>query len=233
MKCHAVTACLLQVACSQAPTPAPAVQDVDIEPLTLDDVESFTLHDFTRQVDGGRSGPAGHPHVASILQWEAGAAHISEGAEFIGLSAERGVPFPFTVTGVDPDQETFHLVYTGPAASTPPDDTVGVWLLWSASGRPVPATEARLLTDLGDIKRPAQETTHELRVAMDLDGDGIADLAAFNHHCKNEGAPYPLDPTGRQEWEAEHGAVDWDYMCSRRYRRRAGTWVQGERLTPM
>ena len=121
MKCHAVTACLLQVACSQAPTPAPAVQDVDIEPLTLDAAESFTLHDFTRQVDGDRSGPAGHPHVAGILQLEAGAAHISEGAEFIGLSAERGVPFPFTVTGVDPDQETFHLVYTGPAAPTPPD----------------------------------------------------------------------------------------------------------------
>ena len=60
---------------------------------------------------GARSAPV--DLSGEIVQWEAGAAHISEGAEFIGLSADDGDPTSVDAAAITGDTLSLDVSYSG------------------------------------------------------------------------------------------------------------------------
>ena len=222
-----------------ATSPAtPAVTTASGAAVTLpDDFAVTRAFVFIPQWEGADGFSAGGKYVIQGDGFSDDRSTLSAGLQIHGLAQDGRGQVAFTVVGESIKADNVEVQAVNHNGEKFSGTEVNILILKpSASGPNSPGYDparAKLIKQIPDSVRPEGEANHQLSLGIDLNGDGHPEYAEFSHHCKAEQAPYPIDDAGRAAWETKAGEVDWDYTSSNTYTRRQGSWVKGDRQTPM
>ena len=209
----------------QAPDEAPSADTISVTSALV----------FLPKWEGAQGFSAGGKYAISAgdLFGEDRSAY-ADGQHIVGLPTDGKPALVFAIVGASLSSETVEVTAVERGGEKFTGEDVELWIVQgSHNGRKIDTGKVRLVTALDGDHRPHGEGEHLLSVAIDLNSDGKPDYAEFTHHCKAEGAPYPITDEQRAAWETEHGETDWDLSCRNVYTIDNGKWTSSKRETPM
>lgn len=189
---------------------------------------------FIPKWEGATGFSKGQKYVIQGDMFNENRSNLSKAGRIVGLPFDGSPPVVFELVEASLTTEHVEVTTAGRDGQRFQGEETHLWLAYNGSKSAWhDLSQSRLMADLNPAHKPFGEEEHALSVAIDFDGDDKIDYAEFSHHCKAEGAPYPLDEAGRTEWESKHGPVDWDYTCTNVHSIHAGQWQKEARKTPM